>query len=260
MILAALFLPVIWKKREKFWNAKVAHVSYFFIVGGIGSALGTLSFTQAFTLLNPSLVILLQKFQPIVAIFLAHIVLKERVSKTFLFWAGLCLVGGLFISYEEMMPGLSKGNWTGQLMSSDGFRGLGLTFLAVIGWGAATVFGKRLVAEGFSGSEIMAGRFWAGFLCLLPFLATDQFQFDTDWRVWSKISLMVGLSGLLAMYLYYQGLKRIPAKLCALAEMFFPFCAVAVNWIFLGATLNWPQIAGALLLLLGSTVIQLKQY
>ena len=71
---------------------------------------------------------------------------------------------------------------------------------------------------------------------------------------------MVLVSGLLAMYLYYQGLRRIPARLCTLAEMFFPLMAVIVNWIFLGASLSIVQISGAIILVAGSLIIQIKQY
>ena len=73
------------------------------------------------------------------------------------------------------------------------------------------------------------------------------------------ISLMVFVSGLLAMYLYYNGLKKMSARACSLTELFFPFFAVIVNWIYLDATLSVYQIAGGLILILGSVVIQMKR-
>ncbi len=45
-----------------------------------------------------------------------------------------------------------------------------------------------------------------------------------------------------------------------MAEMTFPFMAVGVNWVFLDAKLTMMQIMGGGLLLLGSTIIQLKRY
>ena len=106
----------------------------------------------------------------------------------------------------------------------------------------------------------MAGRFSMGFLCLLPFTYLNSWPFDLNVMTWGKIAAMVAISGLLGMYFYYQGLKRISARVCALTEMAFPFMAVAINWIFLDAKLDALQIVGALLLLLGSTVIQLRHY
>jgi drug/metabolite transporter (DMT)-like permease len=71
---------------------------------------------------------------------------------------------------------------------------------------------------------------------------------------------MVLLSGLLGMYFYYKGLKTLSARVCALAEMFFPLSAVTINWIFLDVKLTTVQLIGAGLLTLGSAVIQLKHY
>jgi drug/metabolite transporter (DMT)-like permease len=42
--------------------------------------------------------------------------------------------------------------------------------------------------------------------------------------------------------------------------MFFPFMAVIINWLFLGASLSPAQLLGGILLLIGSVIIQLKQY
>ncbi len=256
LILFAIFLPFYFKDRQRIWNAKLSHIFYFIIIGAIGSSMSTLAFTRAFSLLNPSLVILLQKLQPLFAIVLARFVLKERINQHFLVWAGICLVGGILISLNDLAPLFQKSEISTSLL------GYGLALLAVAGWGSSTVFGKKLSLEGYNEKEIMGGRFLFGFLSFLPFLTSPvmAMPFPETGVVWSKIIIMVGLSGLLGMFFYYQGLKRIPAKLCALAEMFFPFCAISVNWIFLNATLEPIQIVGAGLLLLGSTVIQLKQY
>lgn len=71
---------------------------------------------------------------------------------------------------------------------------------------------------------------------------------------------MVIISGALAMWFYYQGLKRLSAKTTAIAEMFFPFFAIIVNWIFLGKQLTELQLLGGGILIFGSFVIQLKKY
>jgi drug/metabolite transporter (DMT)-like permease len=47
-------------------------------------------------------VILLQKFQPVVAILLAWLVLKEPIPKPFLFWGFVCLIGALLISAPDI--------------------------------------------------------------------------------------------------------------------------------------------------------------
>lgn len=260
ILLVLIFSPLLFLRREKIWNAKVSHMAFFIIIGGLGSAMGTLSFTKAFSLLNPSLVILLQKLQPLVAISLAHFVLKEKIKKEFIGWAALCLVGGLMVSYKDIFPNLSNMEMSFSLSDSRSLTGLLLTLFAVFAWGASTPFGKKLSQEGYKADEIMAGRFLMGLLCLMPFYNTQKIFIETSGDHWMKMAGMVILSGLLGMYFYYKGLKGISARLCSLAEMFFPFCAVSVNWIFLDARLDFVQICGGALLLLGSTVVQLKHY
>ena len=64
LVLAAIFIPYLFKSFSKIWKSQISHVFSFIIIGAMGSALGTLAFTAAFTKINPSLVILLQKLQP----------------------------------------------------------------------------------------------------------------------------------------------------------------------------------------------------
>jgi drug/metabolite transporter (DMT)-like permease len=260
LLLSIILFVISFKSLKKFKMNK-SHLIYFFIVGGIGSALSTLAFTNAFRFLNPSLVILLQKFQPVIAILLARTFLGEKIKPIFIFWALICLSGGVLVSYEDIIHLKTDSKDIAELLFHPGaFQGYILVLFSVCGWGAATVFGKKLVTLGYSDEQILAGRFLTGFLCLTPFLATGVDIFTHSVEVYSKVSLMVLLSGLLAMYLYYQGLRRLSARACSLTEMFFPLMAVIVNWYFLGATLTPVQIFGGLLLILGSLIIQLKQY
>ncbi|MBI2518829.1 MAG: DMT family transporter [Bdellovibrio sp.] len=265
LFLTLLFLPIFVRQKShgllKFKRLRPGEWAAFLAVGAFGSALATLAFTRAFLYLNPTHVILLQKLQPVVAIFLANLFLKERLDKHFAIWAMVCLSGGLIIGHREIVQGVQELFHTGHVLSSlDAYKGIGLALVAVLGWGGATVFGKKLSAQGFSTAEIMAGRYLAGFVVLLPLPLAGLMEVDAQPNVWLKIFGLVLLSGLLGMFLYYQGLKRLSARLTSLTEMFFPFLAVVVNWIWLGATLDLGQVFGAIILLVGSMVIQKKHY
>ncbi|MBH46623.1 MAG: EamA family transporter [Halobacteriovorax sp.] len=253
LLLTLFLVPIAWKSRAVFWRAQVSHIFWFFIIGAIGSAYATLAFTKAFSLINPSLVILLQKLQPVVAIGLAHVLLGERIRASFLFWALLALFGAFLISSPDILPGLQNVS----LISDNALYGYGLTLFAVIAWGSSTVFGKKLSSSGYNETQIMFGRFFAGLVALVPLFYTVGIELDFNLTINSKILAMVVISGLAGMWLYYMGLKRVSARVSALAEMFFPLCAVAINWIFLGKALEPVQIMGAALLILASTMIQL---
>ena len=261
LILTLISLTVFYKAFPTILKAKRSHWGYFLIVGGVGSALSTLAFTKAFTYLNPSLVILLQKFQPVIAISLARVVLKEKVERIFILWAMVCLAGALLISYEDILKVFYSDKSLRELLfHSDSLQGYMLVCFSVMGWGASTVFGKKLLYIGYQDEQILAGRFAFGFVCLLPFISMESSLLELGVNEFSKISLMVLVSGLLAMYLYYHGLRKISARACSLTELFFPFMAVLVNWMFLGATLTGVQLLGGLLLIIGSVIIQLKKY
>jgi drug/metabolite transporter (DMT)-like permease len=244
------------KHVKKVLKTEMIDVFYFFMVGGLGSAIATLAFTKAFSILNPSLVILLQKFQPIIAITLASVVLKEKIHKDFLMWAFVCLIGALIISYQDIVRIFNTD------LSFDGSLGLGyfLVAVSVIGWAFATVFGKKLSMIGYNEKEILSGRILTGLITLFAIGSFSQVDFDLSVQAYQKISLMVLLSGLVALYLYYLGMKRVKARNAALAEMFFPFAAVIINWVFLDMPLEPWQILGGVVLLIGSSVIQIKDY
>ena len=62
------------------------------------------------------------------------------------------------------------------------------------------------------------------------------------------------LSGAVAMYLYYYGLKKIPASLATLCELAWPFSAVIFDYIFNHNILSTTQIMGACILLVAVTL------
>jgi drug/metabolite transporter (DMT)-like permease len=262
LFLAIIFIPLLLKDAKKIGSIKLSTIFNFIVIGVCGSAIGTLTFTKAFMLINPSLVILLQKLQPIVAISLASLVLGEKIKKEFIFWAAVALVGGLLISSTDIMPGLAHLDFSMSLLSNKALWGYTLALIAVVSWGASTVSGKKLSGQGFDEIQIMGGRFVLGLVFMTFYLYYRFGGISLDWNAstYGKLLLMVLLSGIAGMYFYYKGLKLISARACALAEMFFPFSAVIINWVFLGAKLVPIQIVGAALIIISSSVIQLKKY
>jgi drug/metabolite transporter (DMT)-like permease len=259
--LTLLFVPSVFKLLKKLLTVKKNIVFSFFMIGGVGSALSTLAFTKAFTLLNPSLVILLQKLQPVVAITLSGIFLKEKIDSKFIFWAAICVLGGLGVSYQQVFGGLNSERIGDMLNSNEPYMGVVLSLFAVIGWGSATVFGKYLQSNDFKTNEIMSGRFFFGLLTSSYFIfSTPNILTGVGQIFLRDILLLVLLSGVIGMFFYYRGLNRLPARVATLAELFFPLCAVIVNWLYLNSTLDWIQIVSAVVLVFGSTFIQMRRY
>ncbi len=259
IILSIIFIKVIFSNLKRVWSSPVSHLVYFVLIGILGSALATYCFSQAFLMINPSLVILIQKLQPLVAVILARIILGEKIRRVFLFWALIALSGVLLITWSDTAEGLRNFSWD-KIFEEDFFQGYLYTFVAVIGWGGSTVFGKKLTNFGYKESEIMAGRYIFALLGIIPLVISQRPELSIIPIQGIKIAGLVVLSGLVAMYLYYRGLKGVSARLCTIGELFFPLGAVLLNWIILDLEVTLMQISGGILLILSASMIQFKRY
>lgn len=257
LFLAIIFAPTLFLARKKIVKMSAFEGLCFFMIGAMGSAVATLAFTKSFSLLNPSLVILLQKLQPFVAISLAYIILKEKITARFLVWALVALAGAGLISYQDIDKAIHLIQ-TGKLsFDRSSLYGLCLALLSVVSWGSATVFGKFLMKKKWQEKEVMSIRFSVGLLAIIPFVITSGKGLFFPLELWGKVSLLALISGVFGMYFYYRGLGLVSAKVCTIAEMSFPFFAVIINWVVLGQKLTLVQLIGGGLLLLSSTMLQL---
>ena len=257
LVTAIIGFFVVKRRSIKFLQRKT--LLPFIIIGIFGSALGTLAFTQAFYLANPTVVILLQKLQPIIAVTLASIILKESITPRFFIWLALALLGSLLLIWPDLQTLLVSLKNDGVAQNSQTLWGYTLAFFAVISWGSATVFGKKLSTQGLDSIDLMAGRFSFGLLGMLPFVwITPSLITSIEVSIVQKIAVLAVLSGLIGMYFYYQGLKRIPAHWATLAEMFFPVAAIFINWLFLNVAMTQMQLLGAAVLVTASTMVQVR--
>jgi len=258
LLVLCMFAWLKWR-RLSLWQFTRRDWPALLIIGGLGSAIGTLAFTEAFSYLNPTLVILLQKLQPLVAISLAAWVLKERVNMGFALCVILAFAGSLMLMFEDLSSLFAGQGWHYSEVIAHRLVGYGLTLIAVISWGASTVFGKKLALSGHGSAHIMAGRFTVGLIVLLPFLMIQApFEQEMTSSLLSKIAVMVLISGALGMLLYYQGLQRVPSKFSALAEMGFPVMAGFINWWVLGLALTPLQMLGGALLISASFAVHIE--
>jgi len=257
LILVTIFIGVFIAKRRTVQFLRRETILPFIVIGVFGSALGTLAFTEAFYLANPTVVILLQKLQPLVAVTLAFFLLKEKISPRFLVWLTFALLGSLLLIWPDLKALLTDASDIAPHHSA--LLGYGLALFAVVSWGSATVFGKQLSSKGVDSIDLMAGRFGFGLLGMLPFaLLTPSLITSIELSIFQKILILAVISGLFGMYFYYQGLKRIPAHWATLAEMLFPVAAIFINWLFLNVAISQVQLLGAVTLIVASTMVQFR--
>lgn len=259
LLLVLILFPLIGRKFIlQSLKLKKEDFAAYFVVGFLGSGLATLAFTQAFSLINPTQVILLQKLQPFVAHFFAIWILKEKTPKYFWFFLVMALGGSVLLTVPEFNSEVLQ-NLT--MLNHQTQWGLFLTLLSIFFWGMSTVFGKYLTTKNHSTGQTMYGRFLFGFIYLSMhlFVVREQIQIQLSLPQIGSIFSLVVLSGILGMWLYYQGMKHLTARQVALGELFFPVAAVIVNWLAFSITINVQQMIGAVMLVGASFLFMLKK-
>ncbi|HEV3475997.1 MAG TPA: DMT family transporter, partial [Rubrobacteraceae bacterium] len=208
-----------------------------------GSALATLLFTAAFALGNPTVVILLQKTQPLFAIVLAHILLQERLRWAYWPCFVVAVLGAYLISFDGLIEPF-------EALGSAQAQTAALTLGAAMLWGSSTALG-RFVLKDVPFHTLTGARL----LLALPFLWVIALTQGSLGKVGTglaaepaRVVLLALIPGLLGLLLYYRGLSGTKASYATLAEISFPASAVALNWIFLGVGLSANQILGFALL------------
>jgi drug/metabolite transporter (DMT)-like permease len=204
-----------------------------------GSALATLLFTTAFALGNPTVVILLQKTQPLFAIALAHVLLRERLRRAYWPCFAVAVLGAYLISFGGFVEPFEA------LGSAQALPAL-LTLGAAILWGSSTALG-RFVLKDVPFHTLTGARL----LLALPVLWVIVLAQGSLGQVGAgfaaeptRVALVALVPGLLALLLYYRGLAGTKASYATLAEISFPASAVILNWVFLGVTVTANQLVG----------------
>ncbi len=242
LIGAIAFLPVLIRNWKKTLKIRFKDWLYLIGIGAGGSALGLFCFTEAFKFGNPSVVILLQKTQPIIAVLLAAVLLKEKLTKRFVLLAGVILVSSFFVAFPDANVN----------MQSVEFGAILFALLASLFWGSSTVFGKHLIKK-IEFPHLTALRYTIGLamtIVLLLVIGPSEGFMNFAYANIVPLSIMALLTGgVIPLMLYYRGLSSTKAKVATFAELAYPVAAVIVNWTFLDFKLNTIQlIAGAVML------------
>ncbi len=214
----------------------------FFLVALFGGAIGTIAIVKALFLVDfhqLSVVVLLQKLQPIFAIILAAILLKEKIKKQFIIWASLAIVSSFFLTFGLSIPQISMDDKTVQAAL--------YALLAAFSFGSSTVFSKKIL---LNHNFITATFFRYGFtslLLLILVLATGQtIQFELTTEVNWIYFIIIGITtGSCAIFIYYYGLRRVKAIIATISELLFPVSAILFDYIFNGSVLSPVQIISA---------------
>ena len=251
---AILFLPLLirgWKEVSLLGQRGWISVLWISIFGGV---LGTFFYTKALSYVNYidlSVVVLLQKLQPIFAIALAGVILKEKITKRFILLAFAAIVGGYLVTFGSS----SINDWDDKTIIA-----ALLALLAAFSWGSSTVLGKHALNR-LSFTTVTSLRLAiTASVTAFVLLSTGQYAAINNMTLshWGFIVLIVLSTGSLALFFYYYGLNKLPASHATLYELFWPLSAVGLDWFIRGSILSLPQWVGAILLL-GAIIILTRE-
>ena len=233
------WLPDLKKMTKKEWIA-IALVSLF------SGALGTIFYTAALGKVNYiqySVVVLLQQLQPIWAISMAAILLKEKITKKFIIWAIVALVAAYFVSFRDLTVNITAQSGTAMAAI--------LALLAGVLWGSSTAISKYVLNK-VSFLTATALRFMLAPIFALLFVifgGQADVLFNINAAQWFSLLLITFSTGMVALAIYYYGLKKTPARVTTICELVWPASAIFIDYSYFHQSLSLTQILGSVVLL-----------
>lgn len=241
--------PFLFSSYKKLLKLPKENMLFLFLAALAGGLIGTIAIVKALFLVHfqkLSIVMLLQKLQPVFAIFFAAIILKERLSKKYVFWAAISLIGAYMLTFGIGVP----------IISDDYTSAALFAVLAAASFGSATVFGKK-VLEKTDFKSATFGRFGLTALfaaILVPFLGAFTFDLITNVQ-WGLLILIAITTGSGAIFIYYWGLNRVTAITSIICELCMPLSAVIFDYFINNTMLEFWQLVGIALMIVSIIMI-----
>lgn len=201
---------------------------------------------EAYNLMNVSLATLTYYTAPVLVLVLAPFVLKERQNS-------LAYVGMLVVVVGMLL-----------VVGTDfGEGGVTVTGL-VVGLGSAVFYAMLMLVNkkisGVSGLNLTFIEIIIAAAILLPyvFATSGGVPLPTDERGIFALLFLCTVNTGFACWLYFSSMNRLPAKAVALMGYFDPVSALVFSAVFLDERLSTVQFIGAVLVLAGALVGQLR--
>lgn len=245
LIVTIYLFPILLKNISIIRKLDIYDWLSFIGVAIFGGVLGILAITKALfyvNYVNLSIVILIQKLQPIFAISFAVILLKEKLHKEFIFWASLAIIGAYIMAFGISIPNISTDDKI--------FMAAIYSLLAAFSFGFSTVLSKRALYH----SNFKLATYLRYILSTILMLVIVLFYSELDQI--NEISnsqiltflLIAFTTGGPAMFLYYYGLKHTSASSSTILELAFPLTAILLEYFIRGNILNIVQWLGVVVL------------
>ena len=234
-----VFAYFLWQGRKQIRKLPWKTWWALFWVALFGGVLGTLFITKAFFMafdggVTFATVIILQKLQPLFALIVAAVLLKEKLHKSFYLRAVVAIWAAYLLAFGTSAMTIADVNWRSQWAI--------LALIAAFAFGSSTVFGKYVV-------DHLDVKRSTGMRFLLTTILIGIYILISGWVGWLEqvtnvqrwyLIVIVCSSGAVALFLYYWWLQKIKASQATILELAWPLSAIildrAINWNMLTTT------------------------
>lgn len=230
-------------KKEVFSRREWGAILWVSLLSGL---LGTLWFTTALLkvqFIPFSVVFLLQKLQPVFATLAGVVLLKEKISERSLGWALLAMMAAYFVTFPGGVVNLATG--AGTVIAA--LFAVGAAFA----WGTSTAV-SRFALKQHSETVVTGLRFFfTTIMALVAVYALGQAEslIAPSLPQISRLIMIALSTGMVALWLYYRGLKQTQVKVATILELVFPMTAVVIDIFLYKTTLDVTQYIAAGVLL-----------
>jgi drug/metabolite transporter (DMT)-like permease len=243
LILLPFFLKDLLIKKARLGGREFLAITFVSLLSGL---LGTLWFTTALLqtqFISFSVVYLLQKLQPLFAVAAGRILLKEKITKKYLVYAGLAMVSAYFVTFPSGRVNFATGS--GTLIAA--LFAVGAAFA----WGTSTAFSKFTLIKNndrfITGIRFILTTIMAGAAVFI--MGSQSTLITINLSQLSRFALIAVSTGMVAILIYYRGLKKTEVKVSTILELVYPLLAVVIDMVVYKSFLTPTQIVAAAALL-----------
>jgi drug/metabolite transporter (DMT)-like permease len=243
LVLLPFFFKDLFVKKARLGKKEFLAITFVSLLSGL---LGTLWFTTALLqtqYISFSVVYLLQKLQPLFAVAAGALLLKEKITRKYLVYAGLAIASAYFVTFPTGKVNFETGSGT----VTAALFAVGAAFA----WGTSTAFSRLallksddrfVTAMRFILTTLMAG--------VAVFIFNNQAAIPTVTLSQLLRFLLIAVStGMVAILIYYRGLKQTEVKVTTILELIYPLLAVVIDMVVYKSFLTPTQMVAALALL-----------
>ncbi len=261
-LILLFFLPLLVTRLDEIPKIDRRAWGYLLFSGFAGSAVGTIFFTLALKIGNPTVVNVILNIQPVFSTLGACLLFRDRLARRFFFYAGIAVLAGLFLSVERPML-------IGTSFEQAGLnRGTGYALICALFWGLSTVAGRGVML-GMSLRLAASLRVAVGLVCMtLILLADGKLHGANLWPAAAQahpivaigaLVLLATISGAIPLLVYFEGLRLTRASTAGYFEMMQTLAAVCITWGFFHGALYPHQVIAALVLIGAAAMVQRVQ-